>query len=359
MKLEDKLVEYLQEGLAVEADGYKFKLNDGKECFKIVLEKIFGKEVVSCKHYDDVVHGQGKEEDKIDTIYSSSLQSLLIFSSVIKKPIYIDGIKYDEVHFEYKNKVFGYPSCIDVVLVHNSDEEIEGDKGKILFIESKFAEIIRDSSKNGSCVIGPSYFSKDGYPMFYSKDIKSLNNIGIETITKSLYNQYNSEDTKKAVLNARKENKTISNGDAYFKVSPIKDNTYVYSYGVKQVLAHLLGIHNFKNTEENDKTERIDKYLAKCRNYEIKFLVLYNEFPKYNYKKDDAAKKISDFVKHLIVVKDNWELEDQERIDFKTVCMSYQEIYDDSKNREYFEQIDKVADFYHLKEKNDKLNKNK
>ena len=89
------------------------------KCFKSEIEEIFGIKI-DCKLYDSVVNGQGNEKDKIDSLYSSSLQSLVVFHNVnsnnqIKIQINNEHLSFDKVYFEQKNKVIGYPSSIDVV----------------------------------------------------------------------------------------------------------------------------------------------------------------------------------------------------------------------------------------------------
>ena len=152
----------------------KFKTNSN--CKLVSINKIFGSSI-SCSQYDVVAHGEGNEEEKIDSIYSSSLQSLLFFYGVSKSnPIHIGKDEFNKVLFEYENPVIRYPSSVDVVLLNEKEQTIA-------FIESKFLEIIRDSNKDGNKVIGVSYFrekEKNGYNQSLKLEEADLKKLRIE-----------------------------------------------------------------------------------------------------------------------------------------------------------------------------------
>ncbi len=91
-----------------------------------------------------VTNGVGNESSKINSVISSSLLSLLVFyplfknegkSPCLKIRINHEDILFNKALFEVRNKVIGYPSCIDVVLQSE-------DKSTLLFLESKFTEPI-------------------------------------------------------------------------------------------------------------------------------------------------------------------------------------------------------------------------
>ena len=94
-----------------------------------------------CSKFVQAISGDGQEANKIMTLHSSSLASLLVFYSVSKdNPIYVmvDGKeeKFTESLFEVKNEVSdgsGNFSNVDVVL--------RGDNC-ILYLESKFSEYL-------------------------------------------------------------------------------------------------------------------------------------------------------------------------------------------------------------------------
>ena len=87
--------------------------------------------------YNQAINGSGKEEKRISVLHSSSLCSFLHFYNLRKKPIIINKVVYDEVHFEIQNQVFRNhnPSNMDIVLISNKNK-------KILFLEAKFSEYL-------------------------------------------------------------------------------------------------------------------------------------------------------------------------------------------------------------------------
>jgi hypothetical protein len=98
-----------------------------------------------CSKFVQAINGDGQEADKITTLHSSSLASLLIFYSVSENhPIYFDinnGIvEFTKSEFEVKNEVSSGSnnySNIDVVLYG---------KDHILYLESKFSEYLTPKS---------------------------------------------------------------------------------------------------------------------------------------------------------------------------------------------------------------------
>ena len=100
------------------------------------------------KYFEMATSGSGNEALKIDTIWSSSLLSLLFFydAVVVNGGIEIDGIVYTKCYFEFKNPVlqihpeYKHPSNMDCVLYSEKENAI-------LFVESKFIEYVRDFRK--------------------------------------------------------------------------------------------------------------------------------------------------------------------------------------------------------------------
>lgn len=178
--------------------------------------------------------GSGDEIKKITTLHSSSLCALLFFFSVSEKnKLIFDGLEdyeFTQSFFEFKNKVIGYPSNIDVVLLGNN---IKSNEKVILFLESKFSEYITGINNSGTQYeIGKSYF-KEGC---YSEPIyKSL----------SKYVTHNKEE------------------DTYY----ISADTPKYLEGLKQIVSHYYGIRNFMRKKyyekDNDSLEEIKQYNAK------------------------------------------------------------------------------------------------
>lgn len=92
------------------------------------------------KKFSDACSGDGKEENRIATLHSSSLCALLFFYRVSQDPPYTLEIGeetycFTDSYFEYQNPVLGRASNIDVVLVGTKDEQ-----PVVLFLESKFSE---------------------------------------------------------------------------------------------------------------------------------------------------------------------------------------------------------------------------
>lgn len=202
---------------------YNRTLNCVKNVF--LLDKKFN------KYFKEATSGSGNEALKINTIWSSSLLSLLFFySTVIKNRGIVfpdkklEGVVFTKCHFEFKNPVRvtqdnNHPSNIDCVLMDDS-------KKHLLFIESKFIEYKRDFRRKGpqeSDVLKGEY--EDDY-------------------TRHLYNWY------KGKLNEK----------------PFKG---MYCYGAKQMITHYSGLCNFINgafhpnmeNSETNRSEIIDAFV--------------------------------------------------------------------------------------------------
>lgn len=320
-------------------DGDKFI--SGDKCFKCILDECFGDgKEFSCKLYEQAAFGQGNEKEKMDTVYSSSLQAFLVFSGVDENhPVTIDGVEFTEVRFEYRNKVIGYPSSVDVVLWNR-------DKTKALFIESKLYEIVRDSSKIGTPEIGPTYFSdnSEGYKEKLDLSKKDLKSIGIEFPLDYGPGEEPAskikEDLRKLRGGSSEDSKKI-NEKGYLAVSPLDKGKYVYSYGIKQLLSHIIGILNFKSPGRNCS----DDLREELSNAELTFLSLYNELP--GYTEDEAEDKIKDFEDHVHSVEELIKNKNKENIECRH--MSYQDLW--KMNSPYFEDKSTLVRFYHLDEK--------
>ena len=301
------------------------------------IEDTFGITIYP-QHLERVLFGQGNEKEKIDSPYSSSLQSLLLFNNVSKKhPISfkeIPNVSFSNVIFEYKNKVIGYPSSVDVVLISE-------DYKHVLFIESKFYEILRDSAKkvepsvtaksNGHNVVGVSYY-KNGENSYR----KSLN------IKERM-------DLVKLGFDVPEEYGQSLKNDGYRIINPINGNLYVYPYGIKQFLSHIIGIRNiFKPSS------RCDHNLENKKIEHIYFATLINGFPGFD--SEDATLKINNFINHYKEVESllkrknlnvfNKNTNENINIEFLGI-KKYQDLI---KEVDYFKNdcFDKVKDFYLL-----------
>ena len=184
--------------------------------------------------------GNGGEELKITTLHSSSLCALLFFYNVCEdNPLEIDkipGYEFVDSVFEFKNKVIGYPSNIDIVLLGR--KKSKRDEKIILFLESKFSEYITGiTTKNSKYEIGKSYFSNDYSKPFYKEEF-------LKTLQLKRYEE---------------------NSKTYLKpLDEVKENGK-YIEGIKQMISHYVGIRNFINgkyfyNSSEEILERVKKY---------------------------------------------------------------------------------------------------
>ena len=151
--------------------------------------------------------GTGDELKKITTLHSSSLCSLLFFYNVKNTPVEIDEYRFNESYFEFKNKVIGYPSNVDVVLL---GENANTKKKAILFLESKFSEFITGVTKGGrNFEIGKSYFNEKSF-------------------SKPIYDKLFDD----GILKKENENHVSAKKETYIE-------------GIKQMISHYYGIRNF------------------------------------------------------------------------------------------------------------------
>lgn len=183
--------------------------------------------------------GTGDELKKITTLHSSSLCALLFFFNVDNKKLIFPSLnKYEftESYFEFQNKVIGYPSNIDVVLL---GKNIENGNKVILFLESKFSEYITGIGKKS---VGKSYFNPDCYslPIY-------------ESVEKNKSFDFNKEN---GFYNSKK-----------------------YNEGLKQMISHYYGIRRFMEGEFVDDKDNIYKNIKEPKASEIILgEILFNDF---------------------------------------------------------------------------------
>ncbi len=305
-------------------DNYPCKKNFFEDKFNIVID---------CKNYYQVTNGQGSEEKKIGTIYSSSLQSLLVFSSVSqKKPLFLklgeETYKIVNVLFEYNNEVIKRPSSVDVVLISKDKD--------IFFVESKLFEPVYGSfdgktiKKANPEVIGISYFKrneKNGYCKKLCLDSEHLDAMKIK---------HPEDFEKKDRLITKK-----------YSVGILEGNTYVYPEGIKQTLSHLIGITNFRNEiiPSNCSSELRDYPVNS-----IHFLTIVNDLPNF-FEKKNVDERVKDFKEHLKCVYKN--LEETIKVGEEKIVIhdpiSYQDLYAMNSGKDsYFDDKDNIVKFYHL-----------
>ena len=273
-----------------------------------------------------VINGQGQEKDKITSAYSSSLQSFLIFRKVSEdNPITVNKIKYTKVEFEVENSVIGYKSSVDV--------KLSNDEGNVLFIESKLYEVVRDSMPKGKgkLEVGPSYFSnhESGYRKKLNFEIGDLREIGIEfPLEKEMYG-ISASKIKKAIV------ETCKQKDGYSKIDAIDCNEWVYSYGIKQILSHVIGILNYREQKEH-------------KGEKIRFAYIYNKLPGYAKEEKNAMKKIDNYDHHVGKVYDRLK-ETLKENPLDCFSSTYQKIFKENEKEKYFNEIgDRVCEYYKL-----------
>ena len=308
----------------------KVGINDA---IKNTFKKVFDVDI-NINHYLSVISGEGHEEDKIDSVYSSSLQSLLIFDKVSEeRPIFFilgDNVyKFTEVYFEYKNKVIGYPSSVDVAL-SNKD-------GDVLFIESKLFEIVRDSinkdmviedgdSENKYRVIRPSYFSDDKNGYLHKLKLSKEDLLSIGIVAPEWYGGPVADSEIRSV-------------------KPIKNNEHTYPYGVKQFLSHAIGVLNYRKPNGACSRKLKDKTGS------VHFITLINDLP--GFTDDNAQEKINGFKNHCSQIVELLNTKDlrvgKQSLQLHEV-LTYQDLFRLKENAEYFSKIEKIVRIYKLDE---------
>lgn len=222
-------------------NSYQLSANNAKkskEAILLLLKDIF--DINSTRFdnkFNEACSGSGNEAKKICTIHSSSLCALLFFFDISKdNPLKLllngDTVIFDDVYFEYKNKVIKSPSNVDVVLIGKN----QNSEDVVLFLESKFSEYFYPQR---SYSISDSYLKDEQAKKYYESDF--LSNIGIEIVCKK---------------NGEHNIFTNKDGDK-FKIK-LKDNGINYLEGIKQIISHYIGVKNyFDSTKEKEDKRKL------------------------------------------------------------------------------------------------------
>lgn len=196
-------------------NSYQLSVNNAKkskENILLLLKEIFD---INSTRFDNKFYeacsGSGNEAKKICTIHSSSLCSLLFFFDISKdNPLKLllndDTVIFENVYFEYKNKVIKSPSNVDVVLIGKN----QNSEDVVLFLESKFSEYFYPQR---SYSISNSYRKEEQCKNYYEYDF--LNNIGIEMISKKNGepNIFTNKDGEKFKIKLKDNKKKLSRGN--------------------------------------------------------------------------------------------------------------------------------------------------
>lgn len=258
------------------------------------------------KKFQMACSGTGDELRKITTLHSSSLCALLFFFNVDNKKLVIPSLseyEFTESYFEFKNKVIGYPSNIDVVLL---GKNINTGKNVIFFLESKFSEYITGTKK---MKVGKSYFKSDccSAPIY-------------ESIEKDESFDFNKKD---GFYNSKK-----------------------YNEGIKQMISHYYGIRNFmeKPADNEDVYKNIKEYGAEEI---ILGEILFDNFAKDNKLEEKLKDYKKAYSKLAKIINEEYKKDETkpENIEFKVLekSLSYSEL---SKLEEYISDFPKIKKFY-------------
>lgn len=255
-------------------NSYQLSVNNAKkskENILLLLKEIFD---INSTRFDNKFYeacsGSGNEAKKICTIHSSSLCSLLFFFDISKdNPLKLllndDTVIFENVYFEYKNKVIKSPSNVDVVLIGKN----QNSEDVVLFLESKFSEYFYPQR---SYSISNSYRKEEKCKNYYEYDF--LNNIGIEMISKK---------------NGEPNIFTNKDGEK-FKIK-LKDNKKNYLEGIKQIISHYIGVKNYlDSTREKADTRKLPS------NAKVYLGTILFDF---NFDKDNILKNYSELYKKL------------------------------------------------------------
>lgn len=264
--------------------------------------------------YNAVIHGEGNEKNKINSLRSSSLLSLLTFYKIhsgykleISTKINNETINFifNEVVFEKTNRVF-HPSVglssIDVALYGTAN----GDNC-VLYLESKFTEYLEQANMCHTVKDG-----KEKYP--------------ISAKYKSAYGKF-MKDHSLITANINIENK----GKGIELIAKDNDKLH-YCEGIKQMISHYIGA-----TNSEDLYKGLKVYLG---------TILY-DFSKIKTGVDDNCNLISDYKKCYseLAKRLNKDKDKNKNLIVLEDPFTYQDFFSNAKN---FELDEIVKEYYSL-----------
>lgn len=244
--------------------------------------------------YKEAMSGSGQSGyNKFAPIHSSSLFPFLIFSLVnkdnkLKIPSpQLKGVEFNDVIFEYKNKVFNSPSNIDVLLIGEKER-----KKVFLFLECKFSEYLSTNRK----VYSVKY--KEAFDRYLPENIRYNNiNEGLQLVS----------------------------------------DEPIYLDGIKQMIHHYIAISNFTNNifyEANYNTQIASEYEVNSDNIDIFFGEMV-----FDFKKDFSNNKLENYQKNYSKLKDL--LKDNKKITLLDNLLLYQDLFNYNGSA-YFNKLDDV-----------------
>ena len=249
------------------------------------------------------ISGDGHEHQRIRTLHSSSLISLLCFYGISEsKPLHISIDGHDMVFsdscFEVKNPIGDdeggntHKSNMDVVLCGN---DLESGRKVILFLESKFSEYLFWGKYRGIS------------DRVYQKTYAQLSDGG-----------YLDKMKLKFV--------PLDNNEQYSVLASVEGRTQHYAGGIKQMVSHFLGV---KNVAGKDEYKDTDIYLGE---------ILYR-FPD---SVDPNQKKFNDYTRLYRILAEGLNAISDSKFKIVGQCFTYQEVF------KSFDLDEAVRTFYSL-----------
>lgn len=222
---------------------------DSKSSLSFKDEKSI-EEVFELSNKERFIEKSSNAELRIKVLHSSALLPLLVLYNVSNENNLVikigeDNVVFDEVYFEVQNKAFasGYPSKVDVALVSKKSEIV-------LYVESKFTEYLSGNVSN------------------------------------KFSNKY--EEIVKRVL-----------GDKYEKCSDgrLKIKDYTYGEGVKQLIAHFVGICKGAVNRKNEADKYVKEGYKVCLAellFKFDKVLDKGRFEKYSKQYEAISRKLND-----------------------------------------------------------------
>lgn len=246
------------------ASAYEFAQTDQETSPADTLMRVFNlkaDEEKNFRHaYNQAVSGDGHEEENLLKPHSSALLPLLCFYRVSEQhPLTIDGREYNRCFFEAKNDVRikdGHPSNVDVVL-RSTDEKT------LLFIESKFAEPLNGKAFDH---LAEKYVDWLRWCLpVTGPDGKKL-----------------SRDEHEAYLKDKAGIDLEAAKISHIRTLPNGETKQQYCEGIKQMIAHLIGILTGPTDKQSDDVKAYAKAYAKAENYILCSIMLSPDNPLFD-----------------------------------------------------------------------------
>lgn len=255
------------------------------------------------KKFRRAISGDGHEHQRIRTLHSSSLISLLCFYDVSEiRPlcITVEGhdIEFTDSRFEVKNPIGNdedgkpHESNMDVVLV---GRDKKSGRKAILFLESKFSEYLA-----------------------WGKHSKISNRVYLKTYTQLFDKGY--LDRMGLRYNS------IDETEYYSELASKKGRTQHYAGGIKQMVSHFLGV---KNAVSTGLYEDYDIYLGE---------ILYR-FPELV---DPKGNKFYDYTRLYGILAEGLNAISESKFKIIGHCLTYQDVF------QSYDLDNAVREFYSL-----------